>query len=55
MQAPDTFLMRLRQYTHFCRGWGVGLSAMLKKSPPEQAGGWGWRGHTGQGLVLDGV
>lgn len=27
MQAPDTFFMRLRQYTHFCRGWGAGLPA----------------------------
>lgn len=39
MQAPDTLFMRLRQYTHFCIGWGSGLPARPERDLPERGGG----------------
>ena len=34
MQAPDTFFIRFRQYTHFCGGTAVGTGLRLAPLPP---------------------
>lgn len=52
MQAPDTFFMRLRQYTHFCRGWGAGLPARTGGNLPVQVG---VGDNHRPGLGLDGI
>lgn len=33
MQAPDTFFMRFRQYTHLCKGTELGLRHISGKQP----------------------